>query len=59
MDERIPKRIPFTVISADKAFLALERQMRQSGRRAVVVNPHTYRDSPLMIYKLIESVYDA
>ena len=54
MDERLPKQIPFTIVSGDRGFCELERQMAASKRRAVVVNPH--RETEDMIYSLIKSV---
>ncbi|XP_046550310.1 E3 SUMO-protein ligase ZNF451-like [Haliotis rubra] len=40
MDERLPKHIPFTILSGDKGFLEVERQMKMSSRKMVVIDPH-------------------
>ncbi|KAL5016975.1 hypothetical protein ScPMuIL_006564 [Solemya velum] len=59
MDERLPKSIPFTILSGDKGFNELERQMKNSDRRAVVIDPHTAQKfSGSMIYTMITSVTD-
>ena len=56
MDERLPKHIPFTILSGDKGFIEIERQMEGSERRAVVINPHHKDD--YTTYTLIHSVTD-
>ncbi|XP_035687169.1 E3 SUMO-protein ligase ZNF451-like isoform X1 [Branchiostoma floridae] len=42
LDERLPKDVPFTVLSGDKGFYELAHQLRMSSRRAHIVNPHAY-----------------
>ena len=54
LDERLPKHIPFTILSGDRGFLELEEQMRGSRRRATVINPH--HRSQDEVYILICSV---
>ncbi|XP_018429486.1 PREDICTED: E3 SUMO-protein ligase ZNF451 [Nanorana parkeri] len=40
LDERLPKQIPFTVLSGDKGFMELENQFKKTQRPAHVINPH-------------------
>jgi hypothetical protein len=56
LDERLPKHIPFTILSGDHGFLELENQMRGSRRRATVINPH--HRSNIEVYAMICSVGD-
>ncbi|CAH1227780.1 ZNF451 [Branchiostoma lanceolatum] len=42
LDERLPKEVPFTVLSGDKGFYELAHQLRISSRRAHIVNPHEH-----------------
>ena len=39
MSVRLPTHIPFTVLSGDKEFLEVERQMADSARKMVVIDP--------------------
>ena len=57
MDAQLPKHIPFTILSGDRGFCEIERQMKMSERRTVVINPH--HQTPEMVYTLIQSVADA
>ena len=57
MDERLPKEIPFTVLSGDAGFAEIEEQMKLSERRTRVINPHQ-KDADI-VYTLIKSVADA
>ena len=54
MDTSLPSSVAFTILSGDKGFLEVERLMRKSERRAVVVDPH--RDSEESIYNRVTSV---
>ena len=56
MDERLPKTIPFTILSGDGGFGEVEEQMKLSDRRTRVINPH-HQDAE-MVYTLIKSVAD-
>ncbi|XP_052774975.1 E3 SUMO-protein ligase ZNF451-like [Mya arenaria] len=59
MHERLPKHIPFTILSGDKGFLEVERQMRNEERKASVLDPHSAaKFSNEMIYMLICSITD-
>lgn len=59
MHERLPKSIPFTIVSGDKGFLEVERQMRAEERRAIVIDPHcAQKHSNDMIYVMVTSVTD-
>ena len=59
MHERLPKHIPFTIVSGDKGFIEVERQMRDSHRKAVVIDPHSAQQfSNDMIYTMVTSVAD-
>ncbi|XP_060551929.1 uncharacterized protein LOC132713376 [Ruditapes philippinarum] len=59
MDEKLPANIAFTIMSGDKGFCEVERQMRNSERKVMVVNPHlAARFSNDMIYALVTSVTD-
>ncbi|KAH3831735.1 uncharacterized protein LOC127877871 isoform X2 [Dreissena polymorpha] len=59
MHERLPKEIPFTIVSGDKGFLEVERQMKTEQRRAIVVDPHAaLKESPEMMYILMNSIID-
>ncbi|XP_075718093.1 E3 SUMO-protein ligase ZNF451 [Rhinoderma darwinii] len=40
LDEKLPKQIPFTILSGDKGFLELENQFKQTQRPAHILNPH-------------------
>lgn len=54
MDMVLPKAVPFTILSGDKGFCEIERQMQNSERKTVVINPH--HQTPDMVYTLIQSV---
>ncbi|XP_067678005.1 E3 SUMO-protein ligase ZNF451-like [Haliotis asinina] len=57
MDERLPKHIPFTILSGDKGFLEVERQMKMSSRRMVVIDPHNAEQHDNeVLYTMIVSV---
>ncbi len=56
-NERLPTSIPFTILSGDKGFCEVERQMEASERRTVCINPH--HKTPDMVYMLLHSVADA
>ena len=59
MDEKLPADIAFTIMSGDKGFCEVERQMRNAERKVMVVNPHSAaRFSNDMIYALVTSVTD-
>ncbi|XP_053380506.1 uncharacterized protein LOC123559910 [Mercenaria mercenaria] len=59
MDEKLPTNIAFTIMSGDTGFCEVERQMRDSERKVLVVNPHTAaRFSNDMIYALVTSITD-
>ena len=59
MHERLPKHIPFTIVSGDKGFIEVERQMLESNRTAVVIDPHKAQQfSEDMIYTMVTSVSD-
>ncbi|KAL4219638.1 hypothetical protein ACF0H5_022210 [Mactra antiquata] len=59
MDERLPSNIAFTILSGDKGFMEVERQMKESTRKVLVVNPHTAAQfSNDMIYALLTSITD-
>lgn len=59
MDERLPSHIAFTIMSGDKGFCEVERQMKTSVRKAVVINPHSAEQfSNDMIYAMVTSVTD-
>ena len=55
-NERLPTSIPFTILSGDKGFCEVERQMEASERRTVCINPH--HKTPDMVYMLLHSVAD-
>ncbi len=57
MDAVLPKTVPFTILSGDRGFVEIERQMEHSERRTVVINPH--HQTAEMVYTLIQSVGDA
>ncbi|CAL4136278.1 unnamed protein product [Meganyctiphanes norvegica] len=57
MDVRLAEEIAFTVLSGDKGFFEIERQMMESDRRVVVINPH--HKAPDELQLLLESVGDA
>ncbi|XP_077146117.1 E3 SUMO-protein ligase ZNF451 isoform X3 [Ranitomeya variabilis] len=40
LDEKLPKQIPFTILSGDKGFLELQNQFNKTQRLAHVLNPH-------------------
>ncbi|XP_078682845.1 E3 SUMO-protein ligase ZNF451-like isoform X1 [Branchiostoma floridae x Branchiostoma belcheri] len=40
LDERIPKCVPFTVLSGDGGFHELANQLQRSNRRTHIVSPH-------------------
>ncbi|XP_056421753.1 E3 SUMO-protein ligase ZNF451 isoform X2 [Hyla sarda] len=40
LDEKLPKQIPFTILSGDKGFLELENQFKRTQRPAHILNPH-------------------
>ncbi|PIO26134.1 hypothetical protein AB205_0074770, partial [Aquarana catesbeiana] len=40
LDERLPKQIPFSVLSGDKGFIELENQFKKTQRSAHILNPH-------------------
>ncbi|XP_044148467.1 E3 SUMO-protein ligase ZNF451 [Bufo gargarizans] len=40
LDEKLPKQIPFTILSGDKGFLELENQFKKTQRPAHILNPH-------------------
>ncbi|DBA13506.1 TPA: hypothetical protein GDO54_018447, partial [Pyxicephalus adspersus] len=40
LDERLPKQIPFTVLSGDKGFMELENQFQKTQRPTHILNPH-------------------
>ncbi|XP_050402685.2 E3 SUMO-protein ligase ZNF451 isoform X3 [Patella vulgata] len=57
MDDRLPKSVPFAILSGDRGFCEIERQMKNSSRRAVVIDPHeAHKHSDYMIYTMILSV---
>lgn len=57
MDERLPKHIPFTILSGDKGFLEVERQMKMSSRKMVVIDPHNAEQHDNeVLYTMIISV---
>lgn len=59
MDEKLPTDIAFTIMSGDKGFCEVERQMRSAERKVMVVNPHSAAQfSNDMIYALVTSVTD-
>lgn len=59
MDERLPKHIPFTILSGDKGFLEIENQMKTSKRHAKVIDPHqAQKESYDFLYVLLKSVGD-
>jgi len=59
MHERLPKDIPFTIISGDKGFLEVERQMLNERRRAIVIDPHRAQKCSMdMMYTMVTSVTD-
>ncbi|XP_042298860.1 E3 SUMO-protein ligase ZNF451 isoform X2 [Sceloporus undulatus] len=40
LDEHLPKHIPFTILSGDKGFLELERQLKMTQRATRILDPH-------------------
>ncbi|XP_069830580.1 E3 SUMO-protein ligase ZNF451 [Dendropsophus ebraccatus] len=40
LDEKLPKQIPFTILSGDKGFLELENQLKRTQRPSHILNPH-------------------
>ncbi|KAG8581935.1 hypothetical protein GDO81_007851 [Engystomops pustulosus] len=40
LDEKLPKQIPFTILSGDKGFVELENQFKKTQRPAHILNPH-------------------
>lgn len=54
MDERLPQKVAFTILSGDRGFIEVERQMSTTSRRTVVINPHHMEAD--MVYTLIKSV---
>lgn len=53
MDERLPSSVTFTIISDDKGFCEVVRQMKQSMRSALLINPHEDKDILLTMLKSI------
>lgn len=53
MDERLPSSVTFTIISADKGFCEVVRQMKGSTRSALLINPHEDRNILLTLLKSI------
>lgn len=57
MNERLPTEVSFTILSGDKGFREVERQMRKCKRRVMVIDPHNAATiSSDMIYALVTSV---
>ncbi|ESO92601.1 hypothetical protein LOTGIDRAFT_120571, partial [Lottia gigantea] len=60
MDDRLPKQIPFAILSGDRGFCEIENQMRHSSRRTVVIDPHEAgKSSEHMLYAMILSVMNS
>ncbi|XP_077990952.1 uncharacterized protein LOC144445281 [Glandiceps talaboti] len=55
LDERLPLHIPFTVLSGDKAFSELQRQLANGQRVCHILNPHRVI-SMAELYALISSI---
>ncbi|NWH66272.1 ZN451 ligase, partial [Geococcyx californianus] len=56
LDERLPKQIPFTILSGDKSFLELESQLKMTQRSARILNPHHIEGD--MMCALLNSISD-
>ena len=58
MDERLPKRISFTILSGDKGFVEVERQLANTERKVAVINPH-YKPARRLYEEIfvVETVY--
>lgn len=57
MDMCLPSNVHFTILSGDKGFCEIERQMRSSKRKAVVIDPHEATQmSDYLLYTMIISV---
>uniref|UniRef100_A0A6I8R9Y7 Zinc finger protein 451 n=1 Tax=Xenopus tropicalis TaxID=8364 RepID=A0A6I8R9Y7_XENTR len=57
LDEKLPKQIPFTILSGDKGFLELESQFKKTHRSAHILNPHNLEGD--MMYALLNSICDS
>ncbi|XP_078598168.1 E3 SUMO-protein ligase ZNF451-like isoform X2 [Branchiostoma floridae x Branchiostoma japonicum] len=51
LDERIPKSVPFTVLSGDGGFHELANQLQRSNRRTHIVSPH-HQDADIILATL-------
>ncbi|XP_066273366.1 E3 SUMO-protein ligase ZNF451-like [Branchiostoma lanceolatum] len=51
LDERIPKCVPFTVLSGDGGFHELANQLQRSNRRTHIVSPH-HQDADIILATL-------
>lgn len=57
LDASLPKDISFTILSGDKGFHEVEHQLKNSERKAVIIDPHdAQKISPDMIFSMIASV---
>lgn len=57
MDMVLPPTVHFTILSGDKGFMEIERQMKGSKRKAVVIDPHeAMKMSSHVLYTMIVSV---
>ncbi|XP_070577290.1 uncharacterized protein [Ptychodera flava] len=56
LDERLPIHIPFTILSGDKAFYELQRQLASGQRVCHILNPHARNTSYEELYALIASI---
>ena len=54
MDVRLPPHIPFTILSGDKGFLEVERQMADSSRKMVVIDPH-HKNQSLLFEQIVNA----
>ncbi|XP_076076553.1 uncharacterized protein LOC143047405 isoform X1 [Mytilus galloprovincialis] len=57
MDMVLPPTVHFTILSGDKGFMEIERQMKGSKRKAVVIDPHeAMKMSSHVLYTMLVSV---
>ncbi|XP_052091771.1 E3 SUMO-protein ligase ZNF451-like [Mytilus californianus] len=57
MDMVLPPTVHFTILSGDKGFMEIERQMKSSKRKAVVIDPHeAMKMSNHVLYTMLVSV---
>ncbi|XP_063404181.1 E3 SUMO-protein ligase ZNF451-like isoform X2 [Mytilus trossulus] len=57
MDMVLPPTVHFTILSGDKGFMEIERQMKGCKRKAVVIDPHeAMKMSSHVLYTMLVSV---